>query len=309
MKKFNRGALNALCLFSILGCGQAETQNIQWAPTNDKQFSDYWFQGKAELTRYALEQARYGQMHRGDAVLVFVTEDFLTDKQVKLEDYSKGKNGAVPVLKINLTKKFNTGIYPYSLMTSVFSPLDLKAFPHALKVSTSVQEWCGHVYTQINLRDGHFDVEAHSYFEKEGDERFTLDPVFVEDEIWTRIRISPSSLPTGAVKMIPGTLSARLRHKKLAAESVKASLVELDSKEGTRVCYKLEYEGRSLTINFKKNFPYEIVSWEETYLDGFGSKAQLLTTKAVKTHSLNIDYWTKNDVADSTYRKELGLGN
>ena len=49
-----------------------------------QEFKDYWYSGEAELTRYELEQARYGEIHRGDAVLIFVTEDFRTDKQVKV---------------------------------------------------------------------------------------------------------------------------------------------------------------------------------------------------------------------------------
>ncbi len=51
------------------------------APTD--KLSDYWYQGKAEITSYTLLQNRYKDVHPGSAVLVFVTEDFLTDKQVK----------------------------------------------------------------------------------------------------------------------------------------------------------------------------------------------------------------------------------
>ena len=80
---------------------------VQTAPTD---FRQYWYQGKAELTRYNLEQARYGEIHKGESVLIFVTEPFLTDKQVKQERPQSGP--AVSVLKLNLTKKFFTGIYP-----------------------------------------------------------------------------------------------------------------------------------------------------------------------------------------------------
>src|SRR5688572_8355489 len=103
-------------------------------------FGRYWYQGKAELTRYALEQARYGELHKGDAVLVFVTEPFLPEKQVKLErgDPARG----VSVLKLNSTRKFFTGIYPYSVMTSTFTPVDFGK-TGTLKVTSSTQEWCG----------------------------------------------------------------------------------------------------------------------------------------------------------------------
>jgi hypothetical protein len=52
-------------------------------------------------------------------------------------------------------------------MTSVFTPLDVLKHPLPLKITSSSQEWCGHVYTQINLSDDEYRVRIHSYFEKE----------------------------------------------------------------------------------------------------------------------------------------------
>ena len=92
-------------------------------------FGSYWFQGKAELTSYTLSQARYGELHPGEAVLIFVTEDFSRKKQVKLDDPAAAGADKVPVLKLNFEKKFGTGIYPYSLLTSVFLPLDAARDP------------------------------------------------------------------------------------------------------------------------------------------------------------------------------------
>ena len=125
-----------------------------------KEFKAYWYNGEAEITSYKLEQARYGEMRSGTAVMVFVTEDFLPKEQVKADTYNE-KN--TPVLKLNSTKNFNTGIYPYSIMQSTFYPVANNQ--HALKISASVQEWCGHVYTQLNNRND-FEVTSHSYFQK-----------------------------------------------------------------------------------------------------------------------------------------------
>ncbi|HEY0111342.1 MAG TPA: hypothetical protein VGB67_17005, partial [Fibrella sp.] len=54
-------------------------------PATTPAFRAYWFGGKAELNTYRLDQAQYGASHPGEAVLVFVTEDFRTDKHVKSE--------------------------------------------------------------------------------------------------------------------------------------------------------------------------------------------------------------------------------
>ena len=107
---------------------------------------------------------RYGEIHEGDAVLVFVTEEINPALQVKA-DYSGPEN--VPILKLNAVRKFFTGIYPYSIMTSVFTPMDVLKYPLPLKITSSSQEWCGHVYTQMNLSDNEYRVRVHSYFEKD----------------------------------------------------------------------------------------------------------------------------------------------
>ncbi len=302
-----------VALFCTAACSDVGSQDRAAAlkpVVRTPEFSAYWNQGKAEVTRYALQQARYGELRDGDAVLIFVTEDFLGDKQVKLESDPSGKK-VVPVLKMNFTKKFSTGIYPYSMMSSVFTPVDVGTGPAALKVTTSAQEWCGHTYTQLNFRNTAYDVRSFSYFEKEGDREFSLDPAMLEDEIWTRIRLAPSTLPTGEIRMIPGTMSSRLRHIDLAAEDARASLAELgaDSSGQELVRYTIEYPGsqRTLAIEFEKRFPFRIISWSETYRDGFGPRAQMLTTRATRTHELMIDYWTRNSTADDSLRRSLGL--
>ncbi|MGB5358593.1 MAG: septum formation inhibitor Maf, partial [Eudoraea sp.] len=70
------------------------------------EFKEYWYAGEAEITSYKLEQARYGELREGHAVLIFVTEPFLADKQVKA-DRSNSEN--IQVLKFNSTKKYFTG--------------------------------------------------------------------------------------------------------------------------------------------------------------------------------------------------------
>ena len=70
-----------------------------------QEFKTYWYSGQAEITSYKLQQARYGELRNGTAVLVYVTEDFLPETQVKADNYSEDN---IPVLKLNATKNFNT---------------------------------------------------------------------------------------------------------------------------------------------------------------------------------------------------------
>jgi hypothetical protein len=290
-------------LFLAVLLGIAPTATPPDARAASDQFGQYWYQGKAELTRYELNQARYGEMHQGEAILIFVTEPFLPDKQVKLErgDPSKG----VTVLKLNSVRKFFTGIYPYSLMTSTFSPVSFSTKgTRTLKVASSSQEWCGQTFTQLNLRGGRYEGVLRSYFEDEGDRAFGFDAAWLEDELWTRIRLAPETLPVGRVEVVPGLQYARLWHKEVRPEKAEATL----RSDGGEKIYSLDYSEipRKLVIRFEAAFPWKIVSWEETQPGAFDG-SPLLTTKAVATRTLLLDYWKRHGNADAHFRKELGL--
>ncbi len=297
------------CLLSIVGCTEINSQNVQNMVTPDsKDFNDYWYSGEAELTRYQLEQARYGEVHKGDAVLIFVTEDFWTDKQVKYEG-GKRTNKVQPILKLNFTRKFFTGIYPYSMMSSIFSPID-DSQP-TLKVTTSSQEWCGHTFSQLNLNNNKYKGKLFSYFQEEGDRDFTIDKALLEDEIWTKIRLNPASLPTGNIKLIPNTQFLRLKHRDTGVEEATASLKSFQDatlSDQALKKYRIEYKNfkRILEITFETEFPYTIVAWEEQAESGFRNP-QILTTRAVRTHSVNSPYWGQHNLEDAKLRKELGL--
>lgn len=263
-------------------------------------FDDYWYGGEAELSSYVLKQARYGEIREGHAVLIYVTEDFLKKEQVKADNYD---NSNIPVLKLNYTKKFNTGIYPYSVMQSTFYPVSDDA--HAIKVSASMQEWCGHVYSQLNNRSK-FEVLSHSYFESEADESFSLQKAHLENEIWTKIRINPSNLPNGKIEMIPSFEFCRLKHKKFKAYTATSSLIQKDELS----VYTIDYPSlnRSIKIEFQTAFPHVIESWSETFQSGFGSNAKTLTSTASRIKTIQSKYWTQNENMHEVLRDSLGIG-
>jgi hypothetical protein len=272
------------------------------------QFDEYWYQGKAEITSYYLDQARYGEIRKGHAVLVFVTEPFSKSKKVKLDNPDQTPKDAVSVLKLNATRKFNTGIYPYSIMSSIFTPVDIKKYPNTLKVSTSSQEWCGHTFMQLREQKNKYAVEIDSYFESEGDRETTVDKVLLEDEIWTRLRIDPKSLPTGTIDMLPGTVFTRLKHIEYHSFPANATM-EAHRDQSDLMTYRIVYQGlnRSLSIHFQKDFPHTIDGWEETMTSGFGAGAKTLTTKASRNKSIMDAYWMHNGNDDSYLREQLGL--
>ncbi|MCM4168301.1 hypothetical protein KCTC52924_03866 [Arenibacter antarcticus] len=264
-----------------------------------KEFKEYWYSGKAEITSYRLEQARYGEIRDGKAVLIFVTEPFMADKQVKPD---QPNSDHISVLKLNSTKKFLTGIYPYSIMNSSFYPVYDNQ--HAIKLTSSVQEWCGQVFTQLNNRS-HFEVNSYSYFESEGDQYQELEKAHLENEIWNKIRINPNNLPTGKIKMVPSLEYLRLAHKELTSYEANVHL----GNSGEKSVYTIAYPSleRTLSITFSNSFPFGIESWTESYKSGFGQDAKTLTSTASKIKTLKQAYWQENKNSDVFLRDSLGL--
>nr|WP_298998446.1 septum formation inhibitor Maf [uncultured Allomuricauda sp.] len=313
--KFQIVPVFILFLF-LVGCNTStKTNDKELALNNEKEvkssvtelpkkplsneFKEYWYAGNAEITSYELEQARYGQIRTGKSVLIYVTEPFLPEKQVKAD---RSNPGNVQVLKLNATKKYLTGIYPYSIMSSTFYPVYDNQ--HAIKTSLSVQEWCGHVYSQINNRDK-FEFTSHSYFESEADENLSIDKSVLENEIWNKIRIAPDDLPIGDFKMVPSLEYLRLRHKEFGAYDATASL---NSRGNNRV-YTISYPEleRTLSITFSSAFPYSVESWSEEFKSGYGPNAKTLQTKATRLKSLKTPYWGQNGNDDLVLRDSLGL--
>ena len=311
-RTFSRLLVGLIAALAVLiglngGCGMIGdgTDDARDKPVT---FGDYWYQGKAEISSYTLKQARYGELHDGDAVLIFVTEDFSARKQVKLDRPDEAGDDAVKVLKLNALREFNTGVYPYTVMTSAFTPVERDRYPRTLKITTSVQEWCGHAFVQLNRLDDQYYVQQYSYFESEGDRVTDLKDAIPEDEIWTTIRLNPDDLPTGNVTMIPGTLYQRFDHTAWRTVNATAILMP-DVRQPDLMVYNLVYYpelNRTLTIRFKKDFPHEIESWEEVEFASDGTTEELVTTAALNKR-LMLDYWTKNSVEDVGLRAELGL--
>jgi len=262
-------------------------------------FKKYWYSGVAELNSYELEQARYGELRDGEAVLIYVTEPFDLEKQVKAD--LPGEK-STSVLKLNRVRKFMTGVYPYSIMSSIFYPVSDNQ--HALKVTTSVQEWCGHAYTQVN-RGEEFEIVSHSYFEAEADQNLSLPLTLLEDELWTRIRFEPDALPAGDMEVIPSLEYLRLKHKPIKSYKATGTL----SEPGETRTYTLTYPGlnRTLQIHFEGTFPYRIEGWTETFQAGFRTGSGMITSTAKRKKTLMTPYWQKNSREDESLRDSLGL--
>jgi hypothetical protein len=297
-----------LCVVVLTSCNQAPTATLSTSTTGegkamlvsniDNNFNAYWYAGKAEVNSYDYFIDRYDQPRKGYAVLVFVTEDFSKSKHVKLDDPAKAGDDRVPVLKINALQKFNTGIYDYSMMSSIFTPVDLNKNPRSLKMTTTVQDWCGHIFTQIDEKKDKYRISQYSYFEMEGDKVSDTEGALLEDEILTRLRLNPSNVPTGNVKLIPNLTYTRLRHKGIEPLAAKIEIKDIANKQRSVV---VKYTaGRRLEIDYEAAFPYKIMRIGE--YDGDKKMSEAILKKSIMS-----DYWTKNGNEDAGLRTDLGI--
>lgn len=268
--------------------------------------TEYWYEGKAEINTYELQQSRYGALRPGRVSMIFVSEDFLTDKQVKNDTYTNPNS--TPVLKTNIIRRFVTGIYDYSVMTSVFTPTKTSEEPHTLKVTTSSQDWCGQSFTQLNYAGGgQWAKQLRSYFEREGDMNESVPADFLEDELFNRIRSGWQDLPVGDFRVLPNTSYLLMTHQPYRARRARVSLA--DHTDGTtsepQKAYVIDYpeDQRKLEIFFTTATPHTITGWNETY----PARGRALTTTARLTHQKRAPYWEQNSVADEGLRKEIGL--
>lgn len=270
------------------------------------QFGDHWYDGKAELDGYRLKVSRYGELRDGTAVMIFVTEPFSESKRVKVDDHRKNPSDVVSALKLNLVRDFQTGIYDYNTMTSVFvrsSDFD------PLKVTFSSAEWCGHVFTEMVFREG---ITGHvsSYFEDEsGDIRMERpEGSIVADNLFVLLRgLRGDYLAAGESKqlqLLAGAYYARLSHRTL--EYTNATISRAAASESVTVPagsfdvmrYDVTVGGdRSGAFWIEAAYPHRIIRWELPP-DASGEL----------TGSARLEYWRLNGEGDERYLEEIGLG-
>ncbi|HET9887372.1 MAG TPA: hypothetical protein VFR10_07655 [bacterium] len=284
--------------------GRGDAANESAAPSSplaDGAFWKLWGDGQAELASYDLIFPRYGELRKGTAVLVFVTESFSNEARVKADPGKHPKSDEFPVMKLNRVQDFSTGVYDYNLMTSVFVALSaVNGAPAGVptKITFSAQEWCGHVFHELLFGERGIRSVRYSYFDGEGDQDWKLERKaggFAEDALlhWARGLAEPR-LASGESKQVPFLIScqtSRLQHRPVEWTTatlsrgkgthtiqVPAGLLEVET-------FKADIaDGRKWTIDVEAALPHRIVRWESSD----GEKGELLAADRMK-------YWEMNE--------------
>jgi hypothetical protein len=268
-------------------------------------FSAHWHDGHAELDGYRLTVSRYGQERLGHAVMIFVTEPFSQSKMVKVNDHAKNPKDTFDALKLNLVRDFQTGIYDYNTMVSLFVR---SADFEPVKVTFTSAEWCGHVYTELLYGNAGIQVRNESYFEDETETRKLPRPgnLVSEDNLFVLLRgLREDYLKPGESVMVdylPGVFFSRLTHTKM--NIVKAEIsrredgerVEVPAGSFETIVYDVDASGRKGVFYVEAAYPHRIVRWELPP-----------DVRGELTGAKRLQYWHLNKEGDESHLKELGL--
>jgi len=265
-------------------------------------FWKHWGDGKAELTGYKVTTLRYGQKRQAEMVLIYVTEPL--DRRTLVKDDRVKDEHKLNVLKLNRMLKFRTGIYPYSVMTSVFAPVnDLgrgRFWP--AKIAFSAQEWCGHVFHQVRPGDGRFTSSIRSYFADEGEKTESVaapGDLLYEDALLIQLRELDGPFQKGgnwAGQLVPEIWEVRKAHVPL--RPVQAAITrEQAIRDGQAVTrFTLKYNKVTKIYDVEKAAPRRILGWTKND----GEVATILKTA-------RLPYWNQHDLGDESALEKIGL--
>ena len=155
------------CLVNAAGCYDGGGARLRAAPLGHSRYFTFpWldrleWKGQAELARYTGKVLRYGQRRLAELFLITVTEPFNLKQMVK----SENDNIGTLALKQNQLLSFQTGVYPYRQMNSVFWQVGRG---NLLKASMTSQEWCGQSFKEARILPNHLQLTYNSYWEGEG---------------------------------------------------------------------------------------------------------------------------------------------
>lgn len=305
-----------------LAAAKALAQAAPAPAVAEPSFEAHWQDGRAEISGYRYTVTRYGSQRLGQAVAIYVTEPFSESRRVKVDDPRRDPADTFEALKLNLVRDFQTGVYDYNTMVSVFvRSRDLSL----AKLSFSSAEWCGHVYEELLFeRGGAVRQSLRSYFEGESAERSLPAPPsqgaavpVVEDQLFVLLRglrgelLRPGEKRT--VAFLPGTIVRRLAHQPLGystavlARAAAPELVQVPAGRILSDLYTIRVaDGREGRFAIERAHPHRVVRWSFTSPSRAGGTGEASESGEL-TGTARLAYWQLHDNGHERYLKELGL--
>ncbi|HET7498404.1 MAG TPA: hypothetical protein VFM00_08890 [Candidatus Eisenbacteria bacterium] len=288
------------------------------APPPATSFESWWQDGRAELAGYRYHVTRYGQRRTGRCAMITVTEPFSAAKRVKVDDPSKNPADTFEALKLNLSRSFQTGIYDYHTMISLFTRSRDFA---PVKVAFSATEWCGQVYEEQAFGPRAISGFVRSYFEDES--RALNLPAkpggIAEDDLFLVLRgLRGDFLPPGRSRSLPLLASpfiTRLAHR--APDWVVANVararepvqVHVPAGSFPAILYTAALDdGRTGRFWIEAAWPHRVLKWTWTATAApRGRMGRDGLDEGELIGSTRLPYWQLNQPGGERYLRELGL--
>jgi hypothetical protein len=264
-------------------------------------FGRQWFTGDAELNSYRAVVPRYGEARNAELVLIYVTEPMNRHTWIK-DDDARGDD-RVGVMKVNVSLKFTTGVYPYSVLTSVFAPYGdwgRERFS-PVKLTLTAQEWCGQVFHGVWPGEDRAVSQLFSYFAQEGETREEVTTgagALYEDGLLIQLRELDGSFAGGRDwrgPVVPSLWRTRRRHRPLRAEAgtITRARVTVEGVAANR--FTLRYGEVERVFEVEAEGAHRMLGWRTND----GEDVRLL-------RSARLPYWQLNHNADLPRRADFG---
>jgi hypothetical protein len=295
-------------LFWLSACASAAPSPTPALPA---QFWATWGDGKAELASYDLVQPRYGELRSGTMVNIVVTEDFSWSERIKADPGAHPDSDIRKVLKLNSQRTFLTGIYPYTVYTSVFTRIeagDRMIVGAPLKIAFSAQEWCGVVYDELTVNPKRAELVTHTYFDSDNGPPRTLaigDDTLYGDGLLLSVReLTGAWIPTEATArpFLPSQMDTRFAHRPLDVGTARIHRgpagQTVSAPAGTFATHEVVVEvgDQSTRYDIEDAWPHRLVAWTSTT----GERGSLRGVE-------RLPYWQLNHPGDEAQRAAIGL--
>jgi hypothetical protein len=240
---------------------------------------------------------RYGEPRNATLSLITVYEPWNQSEAVKAETNVSSNSYA---LKQNQVLTYQTGVYPYRQMNSLFWDSKSHSF---LKASMTTQEWCGQTFKELRPVAGKLRFFFNSYWEGESSGTRFLEPpgnpgrAFLYDELPLIVR--SKSLPSGKIRLYPMLMSSQVKRpywdigEKETAPTFIDATVEKNQEEtaaGAIEVITVQFEmGDKMRVDrFYVNQQRRLIRWERND----GGVLNLVSTHRAK-------YWQLHGTADA----------
>jgi len=250
--------------------------------------------------------------------MIVVTEPFSAAKRVKVDDPARNPADTFEALKLNLSRSFQTGIYDYHTMISLFT--HSRDFS-PVKTAFSCTEWCGQVYEEQAFGPRAVSGFVRSYFEDES--RALSLPMkpggIAEDDLFLVLRgLRGDFLPPGRTRSLPLLASpfiTRLAHRPAAwvaatiARARDPVRVSVPAGPFPAILYTATLDdGRTGRFWIEAAWPHRVLKWAWSATgtprgrmgrDGLDEGELLRSTR--------LPYWRLNGPGGERYLREMGL--